>query len=287
MHEFVGATPGFELCSGSSVCYHGRKRWHAGVMGHQLWRNEAWVELLPLQKSGTKQKARQELGTWKISHIFGGRFNKRYWGVQVFKEASRMMTVLSPKSLSVPSLIETPCSHCLLCGVTYFSWWIPKIHGKLQPSASGAERLWKCHRFAGLCPVAEGWPFARGPNWLKSFKLQQKGFGISVFGTKNLTSRTTCRYKKLDNTRFPKDKKQHFFCSINGSPKGSNLTSGCPFWWREWYCDSVGYDSRASTRCGLVWCFGFLELFEQRQCWTWGFCGACGWGGNWWLLENC
>lgn len=24
----------------------------------------------------------------------------------------------------------------------------------------------------------------------------------------------------------------------------------------------MGYDSRASTRCGLVWCFGFLELFE-------------------------
>ena len=123
MHEFGDATPGFELCSGSSVCYHGRKRWHAGAMGHQLWRNEAWVELLPLQKSGTKQKARQELGTWKISHIFGGRFNKRYWGVQVFKEASRMMTVLSPKSISVPSLIETPCSYCLLCWVTYFSCW--------------------------------------------------------------------------------------------------------------------------------------------------------------------
>ena len=55
MHEFVGATPGFELCSGSSVCYHGRKRWHAGVMGHQLWRNEAWVELLSLQGFPSKR----------------------------------------------------------------------------------------------------------------------------------------------------------------------------------------------------------------------------------------
>lgn len=61
---------------------------------------------------------------------------------------------------------------------------------------------------------------------------------------------------------FPQDKKQQFFLQHQWIPKGSVLTSGCPFWWREWYCDSVGYDSRASTRCGLVWCFGFLELFE-------------------------
>ena len=180
MHEFGDATPGFELCSGSSVCYHGRKRWHAGAMGHQLWRNEAWVELLPLQKSGTKQKARQELGTWKISHIFGGRFNKRYWGVQVFKEASRIMTVLSPKSLSVPSLIEKPCSYCLLCWVTYFSCWkvveVPSLRWIMLS-------LWRL-------------AFCQGTELVVELQVATKRiWNLSFFGTKNLTSRTTCRYK--------------------------------------------------------------------------------------------
>lgn len=69
-NEFGDATPGFELCSGSSVCYHGRKRRYAGGMGHQLWRNEARVELLLLQQSGTKQKCT------KIRQVFPSKRRK-------------------------------------------------------------------------------------------------------------------------------------------------------------------------------------------------------------------
>lgn len=174
MQEFGDATPGFELCSGSSVCYHGRKRWHAGVMGHQLWRNEAWVELLPLQKSGTKQKARQELGTWKISHIFGGRFNKRYWGVQVFKEASRIMTVLSPKSISVPSLIETLCSYCLLCWVTYFSWWIPQNTWEVAAQCVGCWKVVEVPSLRWIMPSRWRLAFCQGAELLVSQFLVPK-----------------------------------------------------------------------------------------------------------------
>ena len=154
------------------------------------------------------------------------------------------MTVLSPKSLSVPSLIETPCSYCLLCWVTYFSCWkvveVPSLRW-IMPS------LWRLAICQGTELVVE----------LQA--ATKRIWNLSCFGTQNLTSRTTCWWKTRITQSSPKTRNTFCFAA-SMDPQGSNLTSGCPFWWREWYCDSVGYDSRASTRCGLVWCFGFLEL---------------------------